>query len=182
MKFLIYALLTVHVMVCVLMVLTVLMQRPRNEGLGAAFGGGMTDNIFGAQTTNVLAKFTTWLGGAFFVLTLVLAMLFARTSSPQASQITEELMSMPEPAAAVDKATETPAPAAEATEPAATEAEKAPAESAPPTEAPTADPSADAVETFEAVAEDAPASEPAAETTTEAAESEAAVPAGSPTE
>ncbi|MGC1481145.1 MAG: preprotein translocase subunit SecG [Chthoniobacterales bacterium] len=78
MQILLYFLLTVHVILSALMILVTLMQRPRSEGLGAAFGGGMTDNIFGAQTTNVLAKFTTWLGGSFFVITLALAMLYAR--------------------------------------------------------------------------------------------------------
>ena len=53
-------LLVVHVLVCALIVLAVLMQRPKNEGLGAAFGGGMTDSLFGAQTTNVLAKHDTF--------------------------------------------------------------------------------------------------------------------------
>ncbi len=47
------------VLVALLMVLVILMQRPKSEGLGAAFGGGVTENIFGAQTTNVLVKFTT---------------------------------------------------------------------------------------------------------------------------
>ena len=58
------------VLVALLMVLVILMQRPKSEGLGAAFGGAVTENIFGAQTTNVLVKFTTWLAGVFFALTL----------------------------------------------------------------------------------------------------------------
>ena len=75
---LITLLLVVHVLVCLLTILAVLMQRPKNEGLGAAFGGGMTDSLFGAQTTNVLATITRWLGGLFFGLTLVLSALYAR--------------------------------------------------------------------------------------------------------
>ena len=46
------------VLIALLMVLVILMQRPKSEGLGAAFGGAVTENIFGAQTTNVLVKFT----------------------------------------------------------------------------------------------------------------------------
>lgn len=99
MDFLLYFLLTLHILVCLLMVLVVLMQRPRNEGLGAAFGSGMTENIFGAQTTHVLAKFTTYLGSAFFVLTLALAMVYAHKYSGK-SVITKEILSMPEPKAA----------------------------------------------------------------------------------
>lgn len=74
-------LLVIHVAICLLMVLVVLMQRPRSEGLGAAFGGGMTDNIFGAQTTHVLQKFTVYLGIGFFALTLVLAILFSKATA-----------------------------------------------------------------------------------------------------
>ena len=76
-------LLVVHVLVCALIVLAVLMQRPKNEGLGAAFGGGMTDSLFGAQTTNVLANITRWLGVLFFGLTLVLSALYARQGREQ---------------------------------------------------------------------------------------------------
>ena len=59
-------LLAIHVLVALLIILLVLMQRPKSEGLGAAFGGGMTDNLFGAQGTNVLQTITRWLGGIFF--------------------------------------------------------------------------------------------------------------------
>src|SRR2546430_12126638 len=68
------------VLVALLMVLVILMQRPKSEGLGAAFGGGVTENIFGAQTTNVLVKFTTWLAGIFFALTFALSVLYAHPS------------------------------------------------------------------------------------------------------
>jgi preprotein translocase subunit SecG len=69
--------LALFVLVCLLMMLVILMQRPKSEGLGAAFGAGVTENIFGAQTTNVLVKFTAWLAGFFFALTLALSILNA---------------------------------------------------------------------------------------------------------
>jgi len=69
--------LVVFVLVCLLMMLVILMQRPKSEGLGAAFGSGVTENIFGAQTTNVLVKFTAWLAGIFFALTLAVSILNA---------------------------------------------------------------------------------------------------------
>src|ERR1700730_3947778 len=65
------------VLVALLMVLVILMQRAKSEGLGAAFGSGMTENIFGAQTTNVLVKFTAWLAAIFFALTFALSILYA---------------------------------------------------------------------------------------------------------
>lgn len=68
-------LLVVHVLVSALLILVVLMQRPKQEGLGAAFGGGVTDQVFGAQTTNVLQKGTVYLGTLFMLLSLGLAIL-----------------------------------------------------------------------------------------------------------
>jgi len=83
--------LALFVLVSLLMVLVILMQRPKSEGLGAAFGGAVTENIFGAQTTNVLVKFTTWLAGIFFALTLALSILYAHRSTAD-SAFRRELM------------------------------------------------------------------------------------------
>ena len=109
MSILINVLVAFHVLVCLLMVVVVLMQRPKNEGLGAAFGGGMTENIFGAQTTHVLQKFTVWLGIVFFALTLLLAILYAKRGTGE-TVIQKELLSQPAPAAAT-----APSPAGTAT-------------------------------------------------------------------
>jgi preprotein translocase subunit SecG len=81
MQILINFLLAIYVLIALLMVLVILMQRPKSEGLGAAFGAGVTENIFGAQTTNVLVKFTGWLTGLFFVLTFVLSVLYSHKTS-----------------------------------------------------------------------------------------------------
>jgi preprotein translocase subunit SecG len=81
MQILINFLLAIYVLVALLMLLVILMQRPKSEGLGAAFGAGVTENIFGAQTTNVLVKFTAWLAGFFFALTFVLSILYSHKTS-----------------------------------------------------------------------------------------------------
>ena len=81
MSILINVLLGLWILVALLMVLVILMQRPKSEGLGAAFGGAVTENIFGAQTTNVLVKFTAWLAGIFFLITFFLSILYARKAS-----------------------------------------------------------------------------------------------------
>jgi len=106
MNLLINLLLGFFALVSVLMVLVILMQRPKSEGLGAAFGGGVTENIFGAQTTNVLVKFTTWLAGIFFALTFAISILNAHKSTAD-SAFRRELMkkqaappTSPEPGAA----------------------------------------------------------------------------------
>jgi len=81
MQILINFLLALYVLIALLMMLVILMQRPKSEGLGAAFGGGVTENIFGAQTTNVLVKFTGWLTGIFFLLTFGLSILYSHKTS-----------------------------------------------------------------------------------------------------
>ena len=45
----------------------------------------MTENLFGAQTSNVLANFTRWLGGIFFFLSLILSILYAKQSTQRSS-------------------------------------------------------------------------------------------------
>src|SRR5580704_4238851 len=92
-------LLTILVIVCVLLVLVVLMQRPRSEGLGAAFGSGMTENIFGAQTTTVLTKATVYLGGIFFGVTLILTILVAIQSAERRVGLLESEFKTANPAA-----------------------------------------------------------------------------------
>jgi preprotein translocase subunit SecG len=127
MNLLINLLLVLFVLVSLLMVLVILMQRPKSEGLGAAFGGAVTENIFGAQTTNVLVKFTTWVAGIFFALTLGLAVLYAHRSTAD-SAFRRELMK-------IQGAPQTsPAPAAAQTpaaSPATTPAQASPASSSP---------------------------------------------------
>jgi preprotein translocase subunit SecG len=91
MTLLINILLGLYVFVAALMMLVILMQRPKSEGLGAAFGGGVTENIFGAQTTNVLTKITGWLAAIFFGLTFVLSILYAHKGNTQ-SDLRRELM------------------------------------------------------------------------------------------
>ncbi len=124
MTVLINILLGVYVFVCVIMMLVILMQRPKSEGLGAAFGGGMTENLFGAQTTNVLTKVTGWLAAIFFLLTFVLSILYARkgnTGSSLGRELTKGA---------------TPAPVASATPVPGESASVAPTGSATPTASP----------------------------------------------
>ena len=127
MNILINVILAIDMLVAVLMTLVILMQRPKSEGLGAAFGGGVTENIFGAQTTNVLTKFTGWLAGIFFVLTFVLGILYARRSASDSS-LHRELMGMPAaaPIASVASPASTPVASAANVSPSATAQSSAP--------------------------------------------------------
>jgi preprotein translocase subunit SecG len=114
MSILINVLLALWVLVALLMVLVILMQRPKSEGLGAAFGAGVTENIFGAQTTNVLVKFTGWLAGFFFALTFALSILYAHrnagNSTLRRELLKQQTAAQPSPGATAAQAS--PAPAA----------------------------------------------------------------------
>ena len=87
----------VFLFVSLLMMLVILMQRPKSEGLGAAFGGGVTENIFGAQTTNVLTKITGWLAAIFFLLTFVLSILYARKGNSKSNLSQDVAKDLPPP-------------------------------------------------------------------------------------
>jgi preprotein translocase subunit SecG len=89
-------LLILFVVVCFLMTLIILMQRPKQEGLGAAFGGGVTDQVFGARTTNVLQKATIYLGSAFFLLSLLLAIMVGQQNKVQSTVSSKEIVVKPE--------------------------------------------------------------------------------------
>ena len=95
--------LVIFVIVCLLMTLVILMQRPKQEGLGAAFGGGVTDQVFGARTTNVLQRGTVYLGSMFFILSLTLAVLIGHKNKHRT------LVSPKTPAAKVEAAKPEPA-------------------------------------------------------------------------
>ncbi len=110
----------IEVLVCLLLILIVLMQRPRQEGLGASFGDGMMSQIAGAQTTNVLQKFTVYLAVLLFVLTLSLAVLTARQQTAKADV---KIYSEPPPPPAAPASKEEPKPVA----PEAAKKEAAPA-------------------------------------------------------
>ena len=155
-------LLVVFFIVCLLMTLLILMQRPKQEGLGAAFGGGVTDQVFGARTTNVLQRGTVYLGSLFFLISLTLAVLIGHQNK-KTSII----------------AAETPAAEAKAAVPAETPADAQPKsllEELPPTETAPAGQSAPAEQPAAPAEQTAPAQEPAAPVTPSAPAENAATP------
>jgi preprotein translocase subunit SecG len=139
MNLLINLLSVLFVLVALLMVLVILMQRPKSEGLGAAFGGAVTENIFGAQTTNVLVKFTTWLAGIFFALTFGLSVLYAHRGTGGESAFRRELMKQQAAPATTSPAPVTPQ-ASPVSSPASSPIQASPASSPAPAAQPTATP------------------------------------------
>ena len=75
MSIIIPCLYVVEVLVCLLLALAVMLQKPKDGGLSGAIGGGMLEASLGADAGNVLIKSTAILGAVFLVNTLVLARL-----------------------------------------------------------------------------------------------------------
>ena len=81
MSILIGFLYVIEVLVCLLLVLVVLLQKPKEGGLGGAIGGGMLEASLGADAGNVLIKTTAVLGAVFLLNTLILARLTSTVHS-----------------------------------------------------------------------------------------------------
>lgn len=71
----------------------ILLQKSKDGGLGAAFGAGGGDSLFGARAGNVLTKATVWIGIVFLANTLLLGILFA--GSTGSSLVEKELGAQP---------------------------------------------------------------------------------------
>ena len=128
MSILIGFLYVVEVLACLLLALVVMLQKPKEGGLGGAIGGGMLEASLGADAGNVLIKTTAVLGAVFLLNTLVLARLTSTVHS-RSLMAQDAEPAAAETAPALPAAPELPAPAAPAPAPAA----PAPAPSAPAT-------------------------------------------------
>lgn len=124
----------IHVVVCIALILIVLLQTGKGADMGAAFGGGGSQTLFGATgASTFLSKATTVAAIVFMLTSLTLAYTTGRKS-------TKSLLSD------VPRATETTPMPADTPPAATTEPEKqaAPAQQAAPTTGtPTAAPAAD---------------------------------------
>ena len=103
MSILIGFLYVIEVCVCLLLAGIVMLQKPKEGGLGGVIGGGMAEAAFGADAGNVLIKGTIILGAVFLINTLVLARL---TSTVH----TKSVMNGAEAPAPVQQAPAMPAP------------------------------------------------------------------------
>jgi preprotein translocase subunit SecG len=64
-------------LMALLLIGVILLQKSRDQGLGMAFGANVGESLFGSRAGNVLTRATIWLGVAFVINTVILAMLFA---------------------------------------------------------------------------------------------------------
>ena len=89
MSILIGFLYVIEVLACLLLALVVMLQKPKEGGLGGAIAGGMGEAVFGADASNVLIKVTIWLGAIFLANTLLLARLTSKVSNSVTDSISE---------------------------------------------------------------------------------------------
>lgn len=118
----IYLLYTLHIIICLFLILVVLLQQGKGADL-SVFGGGTTMAAFGARSaTNLLHRMTVGAFVAFMLTTLGIAYLKGNVEG-------SSVMKSATPSA-------TPAPVSAPATPAAPLAEPAPAATPPPGEAP----------------------------------------------
>src|SRR5207247_4998781 len=88
----------VHVLSAVAIIGLVLIQHGKGADMGASFGSGASQTMFGgAGSGNALTKSTTWLALIFFATSLLLAV-FAKHQADAGVQATDSLLANPEAA------------------------------------------------------------------------------------
>jgi preprotein translocase subunit SecG len=113
MPILISVLLIVEVLAAFLLVVVILAQKSKDQGLGMAFGGGMGESLFGSRAGNVLTRMTITLAVVFMVTTILLGILFARGSAAGGSVMDRADREVPlAPATPMAPAAAQPAPMA----------------------------------------------------------------------
>ena len=89
-------LILVHILICAALIITVLLQSSKGEGLAGAFGGsGITGAVFGGRgAATFLSRATTVLAIAFFLssiaLTFITPLTGSRVSSTGKSAVSQE--------------------------------------------------------------------------------------------
>ena len=105
-------LLTVHVIICVGLIATVLLQSGKGGGLAGGAFGGTAQTVFGGRgATDFMTRATMVLGGLFFVTSLVLALMSSNTGRASRSLIQEQARRAPAAAPQVPGSTPGQAPA-----------------------------------------------------------------------
>jgi preprotein translocase subunit SecG len=87
--------LIVHVLVAISMVVLVLLQHGKGADMGAAFGSGSSQTLFGSRgSANFLSRVTAALATVFFLTSLSLAYLYSQASSVKS--VTEQTVTTPQ--------------------------------------------------------------------------------------
>lgn len=131
-----------HVMICLVLIVTVLIQQGKGADIGAVFGGGGSNTVFGSRGAgNFLSKITTGAAITFMLTSLALSYLANQDASDRifdAAPATEEggfeelptgIAPIPEDELGAFEEVDPPAPASET--PKAAEVPEAPIEETP---------------------------------------------------
>ena len=87
----------IHVIVCILLIVIILLQAGKGAGMGAAFGGGGSQTLFGSTGgTTFLTKITTAVAVIFMLTCLSLAYMSANQQSK--SIVADETAPVSQPA------------------------------------------------------------------------------------
>lgn len=69
-----------HVLICILLVISILLQSSKGGGLAGMFGGAGASNVFGGRgAASFLSKVTMWLGISFAITSMSIAVARAKT-------------------------------------------------------------------------------------------------------
>lgn len=80
------ALIVIHILLAIGLIAVVLVQRGPGATMGAAFGAGASGTVFGSKgSASFLGKLTGWVGVAFFLISLSMAILLARAGGSGSS-------------------------------------------------------------------------------------------------
>src|SRR3954469_8219819 len=80
-----------HVVVCLFLMLTVLLQSGKGGGMGAAFGGGNAATVFGGSGASGFLKRLTAIAGTVFMITsMVLAVISSHNSADALEKFGDE--------------------------------------------------------------------------------------------
>lgn len=106
----------IHVVVCIALIMIVLLQTGKGADMGAAFGGGSSQTLFGSTgASTFLSKATTVAAIVFMVTSLALAYISThRTSSSLLTDTpapVEQTTEQPDTGPAPAESEQTPAPA-----------------------------------------------------------------------
>lgn len=158
----------IHILVCVGLIVIVLLQADKGEGLAGAFGGGASSTVFGERGSGgFMSKLTTTMAIVFMITSLVIAVFIPRWEDASPAQYSAPAAApMSVPGLPIQVPDTSAAPAAVTTEPAAAQAPIAPvtpvapvapaAVTAEPAAAPAAAPIAPAAESSVPAAAPAP--------------------------
>jgi preprotein translocase subunit SecG len=81
----------VHIFVCAFLMLVVLLQQGKGGGMGAAFGGAATQQVFGGRGAgNILTRATTICAGIFMLTSVSLAYVSSSGDRDLKARIVEE--------------------------------------------------------------------------------------------